>query len=322
MSSSFKNQTIKTIKREKKKMKKTLLALLSATLLLTTLSPAQAEDQRVLAIIDTAINSKNLPSVIYEACFTQSTTMACPNGKTYMEGKGSASANWPTSINNNTYHGDSMVKAALAVTPTLKIVFVRIADVNSLGNNVIRSESLISAIKWVSDNADKYSIDAVSLSLSGTNQNTCTNQTTVSSVASLGLKNIPTFAATGNEGSKTTVGFPACVPGVIGVGAATDQFDNGIRLGETATNRGPGLDIVAPGKINITKYNGSPTTLSGSSGANVISASRYISKNTYKTFAEYINALPKESIKFVDSRDSKTGIVVWESTRLVSFSSN
>ena len=174
-----------------------------------------------------------------------------------------------------------MVKAALAVTPTLKIVFVRIADVNSFGGNVIRPESLISAIKWVSDNADKYSIDAVSLSLSGTNQDTCTNQTTVSSVASLGLKNIPTFAATGNEGSKTTVGFPACVPGVIGVGASTDQFDNGIRLGETATNRGPGLDIVAPGKIDITKYNGSPTTLSGSSGANVISASRYINKNTY-----------------------------------------
>jgi hypothetical protein len=303
-------------------MKKTLLALLSATLLLTTFSPAQAEDQRVLAIIDTAINSDKLPSVIYEACFTQSNTMACPNGKTYMEGKGSASAMWPTSINNNTYHGDSMVKAALAVNPNLKIVFVRIADVNSLGNNIIRSESLISAIKWVSDNADKYSIDAVSLSLSGTNQDTCTNQTTVSAVASLGLKNIPTFAATGNEGSKTTVGFPACVPGVIGVGASTDQFDNGVRLGETATNRGPGLDIVALGKMNITKYNGSPTTLSGSSGANVISASTYISKNTYKTVVEYVNALPKESIKFVASRDAKTGIIVWEPARLVSTSSN
>jgi len=303
-------------------MKKTLLALLSATLLFTVISPAQAEDEKVLAIIDTAINSDKIPAVIYEACFTQSLTMACPNGKTSMEGKRSASATWPTSVNNNTYHGDSMAKAAIAVNPNIKIVFIRVADVNNLGNNVIRAESLISAIKWVSDNAEKYSIDAVSLSLSGSNQNNCTDQTTTNSVVSLASKNIPTFAATGNDGSKTTVGFPACVPGVIGVGASTEQFDGGVRLGETATNRGPGLDVLTVGSIGITKYNGSSLTLSGSSGANVITASKYVSKNTYKTFTEYINALPKESIKFVASIDAKTRIIVWETVRLVSTSSN
>ena len=304
-------------------MKKALLALLSATLLLTTFSPAQAEDQRVLAIIDTAINSDKLPSVIYEACFTQSNTIGCPNGKTYMEGKGSASAKWPTSINNNTYHGDSMVKAALAVTPTLKIVFVRVADANGINPADIKSDSLISAIKWVSDNADKYSIDAVSISLSGTNQNTCTNQTTVTAVASLGLKNIPTFAATGNEGSKTTVGFPACVPGVIGVGALTEQFEGGVRLGETATNRGPGLDILTVGSIEITKYNGSLLTLSGSSGANVITASAYIKKNTYNTIGRYVDSLPKELVKFVDyfTIVNKQKVATFEPARLVSTSS-
>lgn len=276
-------------------MKKALLVLLSATLLLTIISPAQAEDQKVLAIIDTAINSNKFPSVIYEACFTQ---VSCPNGKAYMEGKGAASVTWPTSINNNTYHGDSMVKAALAVNPNLKIVFVRVADVNNLGEwKTIRAESLILAIKWVSDNADKYSIDAVSLSLSGPNQNNCTNQTTISSVASLGLKNIPTFAATGNDASKNLVGFPACIPGVIGVGSLI-SLESGMI--ETATNRGPGLDLVAVGKIAITKYNGSPTDLAGSSGANVISASTYVNKNTYKTFVEYLNALPKIVVKQTD----------------------
>jgi hypothetical protein len=50
-------------------MKKTLLALLSAVLLITVVQPAQAEDQKVLAIIDSAINSNNFPSIIQEAFF-------------------------------------------------------------------------------------------------------------------------------------------------------------------------------------------------------------------------------------------------------------
>ena len=47
-------------------MKKVLLALLSIALAFTALAPAQAEDQKVLAIIDSAINSKNFPSIIHE----------------------------------------------------------------------------------------------------------------------------------------------------------------------------------------------------------------------------------------------------------------
>jgi hypothetical protein len=37
-------------------MKKTLLALLSIALAFTAMQPSQAQDQKVLAIIDTAIN--------------------------------------------------------------------------------------------------------------------------------------------------------------------------------------------------------------------------------------------------------------------------
>jgi hypothetical protein len=79
---SFKNQTITTNKEYK--MKKTLLALLSTTLLFSVVSPAQAEDQKVLAIIDTAINSTKFNSIIQEACFTTvkskvaSQNMSCP----------------------------------------------------------------------------------------------------------------------------------------------------------------------------------------------------------------------------------------------------
>ena len=279
-------------------MKKALLALLSIAIAFTALAPAQAEDQKVLAIIDSAINSKNFNSIIHEVCFTtvKSTDptqdMSCPNRQLFMEGPGAASAPWPTSINNATYHGDSMVKAALTVNPSLKIVFVRFNDVTSLGNSRGDVKALASAINWVSQNAAKYSIDALSISqstVSTENLARCSTDTVViNAVASLNTNNIPVFVATGNDRRRDVVGFPSCVNGVIGVGA----LGNATQL-ETATNTGPGLDMVAPGKVSITKYNGSPTDTAGSSVAAVVSAASYVNRNTFKTFGEYLISLPK-----------------------------
>jgi len=279
-------------------MKKTLLALLSIAIAFTAIAPAQAQDERVLAIIDSAINSNNFPSIIHEVCFTtvKSTNpkenMSCPNGELFMEGKGAASAPWPASVNNATYHGDSMVKAALTVNPNLKIVFVRFNDVTSLGNSRGDVKALASAINWVSQNAAKYSIDALSISqstVSTGNLALCsTDKVVINAVASLNTNNIPVFVATGNDRRRDVVGFPSCVNGAIGVGA----LGNATQL-EAATNTGPGLDMVAPGKVRITKYNGSPTDTAGSSVATVVSAASYVNRNTFKTFGEYLTSLPK-----------------------------
>ena len=296
MPSSFKNKTINTNKENI--MKKVLLALLSIGIAFTAMQPSQAQDQKVLAVIDTAINSANFNSIIHEVCFTTSKPMSCPNGQLFMEGPGSASAPWPTSINNGTYHGDSMVKAALATDPNLKIVFIRFADVTTIGNHRGDAKALTAAIDWVSNNASKYSIDAVSISQSGVSTDlktkqrvlhpACTDSTTINAVSQLKSINVPTFAATGNDGLNNLVGFPACIDGVIGVGAmgSPTQF-------EKATNRGPGLDMVALGKVSVTKYNGSPTNISGSSGATVVAAASYVRNSTGQNFVDYINGLIK-----------------------------
>jgi hypothetical protein len=279
-------------------MKKVLLSLLSIAIAFTAIAPAQAQDQKVLAIIDTAINSTKFNSIIHEVCFTTVKNMSCPNGQLFMEGPGSAAAPWPKSINNGTYHGDSMVKAALATDPNLKIVFIRFADVTTIGNHRGDPKALINAIDWVSKNASKYSIDALSISQSGVWNNfktkqkslhpACSDTTTINAVSQLKSINVPTFAATGNDGLSNLVGFPACINDVVGVGAmgSTTQL-------EKATNRGPGIDMVAFGKVTITKYNGSVIDISGSSGATVVAASSYVAKNTGKTFTDYINSLAK-----------------------------
>lgn len=295
MPSSFKNQTINN---KEKTMKKVLLALLSIAIAFTAITPAQAQDERVLAVIDTAINSNNFGSIIHEVCFTTVTSniasqnMSCPNGELFMEGKGAASAPWPASLNNATYHGDTMVKAALTVNPSLKIVFIRFNDVTVSGNSRGDVKALTSAIKWVSENASKYSIDALSISQSSVSTNNlsrCTSDTeTINAVSSLSSNNVPVFVATGNDKRRDVVGFPACVNGVVGVGA----LGNATQL-ETATNTGPGLDMVSLGKVRVTKYNGSPTDTSGSSVATVVSAATYVNKNTFRSFGEYLSALPK-----------------------------
>lgn len=279
-------------------MKKALLAVLSAMLVITTVQPVQANDERVLAIIDTAINSNNFPQIIHEVCFTTvkskivSQNMSCPNGELFMEGKGAASAPWPASINNPTYHGDAMVKSALTVNPNLKIVFIRFNDVTSLGNSRGDARALALAFDWVSKNASKYSIDAISVSqssVSAGNLALCsTDRVTINAVASLNANNIPVFAATGNDRRRDVVGFPSCVDGVIGVGA----LGNATQL-EAATNTGAGLDMVSSGRVSITKYNGSPTDTSGSSVATAVSAASYVNRNTFKTFGEYLSSLPR-----------------------------
>ena len=305
-------------------MKKTLLALLSAVLLITVTQPAQAEDQKVLALIDSAINSNNFSSIIHEVCFTTvkssnpSQDMSCPNGQLFMEGPGAASAPWPLQIdkttklpipglfdvNNATFHGDAMVKAAIATDPNIKIVFIRFNDVTSKGNSRGDAKALTLAIDWVSKNYSKYSIDALSISQSGVSTDTktktrvlhssCSDMTTANAVSQLSANNIPTFAATGNDALTNLVGFPACVPGVLGVGAL-----NSLTMFEKITNRGPGLDLVALGKVSITKYGGSKTDIFGTSTATIVTSSSYVAKNTNKTFTDYISLLPKVTISGV-----------------------
>jgi hypothetical protein len=297
MPSSFKNQTINNNK--EKTMKKVLLALLSITIAFTAMQPSQAEDQKVLAIIDSAIDSTKFNSIIHEVCFTTSKSMACSNGQLFMEGPKAASAPWPMQknginfdLNNATFHGDAMVKSALTVNPNLKIVFIRFNDVTALGNSRGDAKALALAFDWVSKNASKYSIDALSVSqssVSAGNLALCTRDTvTINAVSSLSTNNIPVFIATGNDRRTDVIGFPSCVKGAIPVGALA----NATQL-ERATNTGPGLAMVSPGKVSITKYNGSPTDTAGSSVATVVSAASYVNRNTFKTFGEYLNSLPK-----------------------------
>ena len=281
-------------------MKKILTAVLLATTIIVPTQIAQAADEKVLAIIDTAIDSSKVPSVIYEACFTQN--QSCLNKTNFMEGKGSAASPiWPTSITSDIYHGHNVTQAALVTSPDIKIVFVRIANITTSGGSLNQPESIVQAMKWVANNASKYSIDAVSISQSSVSTNNlarCTTDTVaINSVSSLNSQSVPVFAATGNDGLLDKVGFPSCVAGVVGVGAlastSTPKLPSTYTIFAKSTNRGPGLDVVAQGDTIITRYNGTVVEAFGTSIASPIAASLYVNKNTDKNVNNFISNFTK-----------------------------
>jgi hypothetical protein len=286
-------------------MKKTLLALLSIAIAFTALAPAQAQDQKVLAIIDTAIDSNKVTSVIHEVCFTSAVNQACANGQLFMEGKGAAAIKaWPKSKLNPVYHGHNMTQVALSADPTVKIVFIRVSNIPSSAASADANEQTVSrAIKWVSENAAKYSIDAVSISMAGVRTLTvnrvrvksphsgCSSVSNVEfakNVASLASNNVPTFVATGNDGLNF-VGFPACVPGVVGVGSVRPN----LTMLSSDTNRGDGLDLVSLAVVDITNYFGNVDTLSGTSTSNAYAAASYVKNSNSQKFTDFLSALPK-----------------------------
>lgn len=285
-------------------MKKLVIVALSAVLAVLAIEPAHAQDQKVLAVIDSAIDSSKVPSVIHEVCFTTGgPSVSCPNKANFMEGKGAASAvTWPAPIHHETYHGYNVVQSALAINPNLKVVFIRVAEITHSSGNTANSQpaSIVNAIKWVSDNAAKYSIDAVAISLQGYTRtivgrsvslslsSNCTNSVAIDSVKSLNVQNVPVFAATGNEGLNF-VAFPACVSGVQGVGAV----DKAGKLSKS-TNRGPGLDVVTESSITIMNNRGTGTfDFMATSAATPIAAARYVTSNNHASVELFINSFAK-----------------------------
>lgn len=276
-------------------MKKILITILTALTIFAPMQVAKAADERVVAILDTAIDSNKNTSVIYEACFSPEKSIGyCPNNAPFMEGKGSANTLfWPSSPNmsNNLYHGQKMVSTAFKTTPNIKIVFVRVYSINqTTGSLATDYKNIINALDWVSKNASKYSIDAVSISqsmTSSTSLTNCTNEVVVKAVESLNTQNIPVFAATGNDRLKDKVGFPSCVNKAVGIGALTKD---GLML-QPITNTGPGLDAVAIGDIDITNSTGTLISINGTSVATAVAAAKYVGQTSL--FDQFIAGMTK-----------------------------
>ena len=120
---------------------------------------------------------------------------------------------------SETPHGTNVSAIALGVAPAAKLAMFDIFN-----GATASSVDVLSAMNTAISNQATFNIVAINLSLGdgSTNATPCANSIFAAAVTSAANAGITTVAAAGNSGSKQGLGNPACVPGVVSVGAVYD----------------------------------------------------------------------------------------------------
>ena len=154
-------------------------------------------------------------------------------------------------------HGTHMAGILHAVAPKAMIASTKVCDDNVTSPGC-QGWDIIDGVQWCIDNKDTYNITAISISLSDSKLYTDANCTTFSGgwlepeLLDAYNNNLFTAIASSNEGYTTGISYPACSDYAVSVGATWKN--NTIWPG---TNRGPNLDLLAPGaSINSTFVGG------------------------------------------------------------------
>lgn len=124
-----------------------------------------------------------------------------------------------------TVHGTNVSAIALGVAPGAKLAMFNVFN----GSSTSVADVLNAMNSAISFRAT-YNIVAINLSLgdSSSNASQCTGSAFQSAVTSASNAGIVTVVAAGNSGSKSGLGSPACVPGVVSVGAVYDAVHGSV----------------------------------------------------------------------------------------------
>jgi len=282
--------------------KKLITALIAITLAVPTTAHAAGLQNRLdsipaVAILDTAIDT-SLPAfqgkIIQEVCILEWTT--CPNGQSFMEGKGSASMPADLIAKNGFDHGTLMTSVFVNTNPNVNIVFIKIIGNTSTGLRQLAGEAAVyNALNWVKANASKYNIQAVTMSqgmhnLGAAGTDYCPKTpTTQQSVKDLIGMGIPTFFPSGNGRDYLRIDWPACLNESISVGYVDQQNE----ISVNSNNDTEKLDFFAPGFFTIPGVGNVVKNISGSSASIQVAGAQWIqlkSANPTYTYDQLLNA--------------------------------
>jgi len=300
--------------------KKLIAALIAITLAVPTTAHAAGLQNRTdstpaIAILDTAIDT-SLPAfqgkIIQEVCILEWTT--CPNGQSFMEGKGAASMPSNLITQNGFDHGTFMTSVFLATNPNVNVVFIKIIGNTSTGLRQNAGEaSVYNALNWVKSNALKYNIQAVTMSQGMHNLGAGTDYcpktpTTQQSIKDLIAVGIPTFFPSGNGRDYTRIDWPACLDESISVGYVDQQNE----ISVNSNNDTSKLDFFAPGFFTIAGPGNVSKNISGSSSAIQVAGAQWIklksAKPTY-TYDQLLTALRSTASSTIGRQGTFTKLI-------------
>lgn len=212
-----------------------------------------------VAVLDTGVEATHAffgGRVVEEACFSGGgfADSMCPNDESIQIGAGSASPAKCMGY-SGCAHGTHVSGIAVGASDSFSGVareasLIGVQVFSLLGSLTAYDSDIISGMNHVYSLRSAYAIAAVNLSLSdGTFRTTTCDVEKAALKAAVDLlrsAEIPTIAATGNQGYATGITAPACISSVIAVGASTDGD-----LVASFSNRAPIMDFFAPG-VSVT----------------------------------------------------------------------
>lgn len=237
----------------------------------------------VVAVLDTGIATHHpflKDRVISEACFSTTdpdlgATSLCPDGTDHQEGTGSAdSGTGPCATITECDHGTHVAGVIAGngegitgapkrgVAPGANIValqvFSKFDSEDYCGPGAapcvgsFTSSQLAALEKVLQLRQSGTPVVAANLSLgAGRYASACENDARKAAIDSLLAAGVATVVAAGNSGYTDAVSAPGCVPSAITVGATTDDDQL-----SAFTNRGPLLDLLAPGTSIVSSVPG------------------------------------------------------------------
>jgi len=297
--------------------KKLITTLIAIAMSLPATSQAALNNKNEMkpsvAILDTAIDT-SLPEfqgrIIEEVCLIQWNT--CPNGQSYMVGKGAASMPANLISLNGFDHGTQMASVFVNTNPDVNIVFIKIIGNTPTGGRQTAGEPTVyNALNWVRDNASKYNIQAVTMSqghhvLSAGTDYCPKTPNTVNAVVSLKNIGVPVFFPSGNGRDYQRLDWPACINDSFSVGYVDQQNEIAVGSNYDASK----LDFFARGFWTVKGPGGVIKNISGSSSAVQVAAAQYLKiKSVVGDYSKTISIMESSLLKTIGRQGTSNKLI-------------
>ena len=229
---------------------------------------------QTIVVVDTGVDGGHpmlSGGVVDEACFTEATAPgvgACPNGEPTQLGAGAAVPCDGPGCDHGTHVASIAAGRTFGglrgVAPDASVVAIQVFTQTPTGPTTSVSE-VLDAFEWAYEQRARFAIAAINLSVASATPVTtpCADDAVEQATQRLRAVGIAVVAAAGNGGSATDLAYPACVPGIVGVGSVGST-----NVASSFSNRSPQLALFAPGEsITAAAPGGGTQVKSGTSQA-------------------------------------------------------